>query len=564
MSDTYVKLDSVTVGSGGAASVTFSNISQNYTDLIIKVSARTDRAAIHDWLTMRINGSTTNYSDYALYADWTTAQTNYNLGGANSIMYLGFINGASGTASTFSNMDITIPNYTTQSNKTIFHKSAIENNTDGGSSQKFVSVGSGYSYNYVDSINTIRLAAIGSFVQHSTFTLYGILNKDVSAVPSAPTIGTATAGNLSASVAFTTVSNAASYTITSSPGNITATNTTSPIRITGLTAGTSYTFTCTANNAYGSSSASSASNSITPTTAGATWTVQSGVMPAATGWEDVAYANGMFLTAPTDVIGKVAVSFDGLTWTYVSTSTTGSPYWSGVAYGAGVWAISNRAGSGTGYNHMWSADNGLTWTYGSGGSNAYLPKLCWNGAAFFVGGQGFNYGDRSTDGKTWSVITLPSSQGWGMIAGRSGYFILGQDGGASPTNVVATSSDNGSTWTQRTITSTAQRWQAAAYNTAGTKCVAVARSNNAGAYTTDDGVTWTASTLTSGTWVDITYGDGYWIAIGWSNCCTSSDGITWTARTIPSGTSGGGEGITYGPKGALVVQYGSSNIATAF
>ena len=58
---------------------------------------------------------------------------------------------------------------------------------------------------------------------------------------------------------------AAVYTVTSSPGSITATGTSSPITVPGLTTGTSYTFTITASNTYGSavSSASSSSSAAT-------------------------------------------------------------------------------------------------------------------------------------------------------------------------------------------------------------------------------------------------------------------------------------------------------------
>ena len=89
------------------------------------------------------------------------------------------------------------------------------------------------------------------------------------AAPGAPTIGTATAGNAEASVAFTAPSsNGGSsiidYTVTSSPGGLTATGASSPIVVTGLTNGTAYTFTVTARNSVGSSSASDASNSGTP------------------------------------------------------------------------------------------------------------------------------------------------------------------------------------------------------------------------------------------------------------------------------------------------------------
>ena len=81
------------------------------------------------------------------------------------------------------------------------------------------------------------------------------------ASPSAPTIGTATAGNTQISVAFTAPSSLngstiTGYTVTSSGGQ-TASGSSSPIIVTGLTNGTTYTFTVVANSASGSSIASS-------------------------------------------------------------------------------------------------------------------------------------------------------------------------------------------------------------------------------------------------------------------------------------------------------------------
>jgi len=89
--------------------------------------------------------------------------------------------------------------------------------------------------------------------------------------PSAPIIGTATAGNAQATVSFTTPpsdggSPITGYTVTSTPSNHTATGTASPITITGLTNGTTYTFTVIAQNAVGTSAPSAASNAVTPAT----------------------------------------------------------------------------------------------------------------------------------------------------------------------------------------------------------------------------------------------------------------------------------------------------------
>jgi len=91
----------------------------------------------------------------------------------------------------------------------------------------------------------------------------------VAVAPGAPMIGTATAGDGQATVAFTAPtstggSSITGYTVTSNPGSSTVTGSSSPITVAGLTNGTPYTFTVTAANSAGTGSASVASNTVTP------------------------------------------------------------------------------------------------------------------------------------------------------------------------------------------------------------------------------------------------------------------------------------------------------------
>jgi len=91
-------------------------------------------------------------------------------------------------------------------------------------------------------------------------------------VPNAPTIGTATGGNATASVTFTAPADVGGgaitgYIVVSTPSSISGTGTSSPITVSGLTNGTAYTFKVFATNAYGPSPLSAASNSVTPSLA---------------------------------------------------------------------------------------------------------------------------------------------------------------------------------------------------------------------------------------------------------------------------------------------------------
>jgi len=87
--------------------------------------------------------------------------------------------------------------------------------------------------------------------------------------PNAPTIGTATGGDASASVTFTAPANVggsaiSSYSALSTPGGVVGTAASSPITVSGLSNGTAYTFAVWATNTYGPSAYSASTGSVTP------------------------------------------------------------------------------------------------------------------------------------------------------------------------------------------------------------------------------------------------------------------------------------------------------------
>jgi len=140
--------------------------------------------------------------------------------------------------------------------------------------------------------------------------------------PDAPTIGTATGGNASASVTFTAPANVGgsaitSYIVISTPSGITGTAASSPVTVSGLSNGTAYTFKVFANNSYGPSALSAASNSVTPALA---------IGDALGG----GFFAGQISTGATGianfnlVIGPITSAQSTLQWKTAATGTTGA------------------------------------------------------------------------------------------------------------------------------------------------------------------------------------------------------------------------------------------------
>ena len=171
MPDTFIKIASVTVGSGGASSIDFTSIPSTYTDLCLKVSARGDLAQVYDSIYFQLNGLTTS-----IYTRLTISGTGSSTGSGTSTstsMFFGAANGKNATANTFGNAEVYFPNYAGSTNKSSSADIVQETNA----TTAYMYLGAGLTAT-TSAISSIKLFLESNlFLQYSTATLYGIKNS---------------------------------------------------------------------------------------------------------------------------------------------------------------------------------------------------------------------------------------------------------------------------------------------------------------------------------------------------------------------------------------------------
>ena len=111
MANTFVAIATTTVGSGGAASITFSSIPGTYTDLLVKASVRSDQANIANSLGIQFNGSGANFTSKFIEGSGSTVSS------FSTTNIIGNAQGTSSTSNTFSSVEVYIQNYTGSNNK---------------------------------------------------------------------------------------------------------------------------------------------------------------------------------------------------------------------------------------------------------------------------------------------------------------------------------------------------------------------------------------------------------------------------------------------------------------
>lgn len=174
MANTYIQIGSaVTVGVAGATTIDFTSIPATYTDLVLKLTTRdTAVTANTGAVKATFNSSATSYTNRNITGSGSAAAsgsvgTTYIDAGLNGTMPT-----TGNTASTFSNIEIYIPNYAGSTYKSVSVDAVGENNATAA----YAGLVAGLWSNSA-AITSISIAPTTLFAQYSTAYLYGIKNS---------------------------------------------------------------------------------------------------------------------------------------------------------------------------------------------------------------------------------------------------------------------------------------------------------------------------------------------------------------------------------------------------
>jgi hypothetical protein len=165
---TTCKLIAKTTLGSSASNIEFTSIPGTYTDLLLFLSARTDRSGVNrDDVKVEFNGSSSNLSSRILVGNGSTATSS-----SDTVIYGPPAVGATGTSDTFGNGYIYIPNYAGSTNKSVSVEGASESNTT--TTLLYAVAGLWSSTAAITSIKLLPYTG-PNFVANTSAYLYGIL-----------------------------------------------------------------------------------------------------------------------------------------------------------------------------------------------------------------------------------------------------------------------------------------------------------------------------------------------------------------------------------------------------
>jgi len=158
----------VVVGAGGQATISFTGIPNTFTDLCLKLSARTGRTADYSDVDLTVNGQTAA-TGIVVYVIEGTTKGSYAPASAS----VAIASAANNTANSFGSSEIYITNYASTGIKSMSADAVGENN---GTNTALTLSGATVTNGAAITSITLTPQAGASFVQYSTAYLYGVSN----------------------------------------------------------------------------------------------------------------------------------------------------------------------------------------------------------------------------------------------------------------------------------------------------------------------------------------------------------------------------------------------------
>ncbi len=346
---------------------------------------------------------------------------------------------------------------------------------------------------------------------------------------------TTTVGTNSSSLYVPSVGSAdvADYSVSVTDGTSTVTSVSAALRLAKPNVWTWRNPTTTGNDLWavahgnGRFVAVGRAGTILTSTDGSSWTPQAQQTPAL--FTNVAYLDSKFVVVGTS--GNVLTSADGLTWTGGNVGESVTLY--GVARSASIWVLTGSGGA------IFTSANGTSWTrvpasaFTGGSFTSTLEGVIATASGFMTVSLGGHVLTGNADGSSW-MVTQPA-------AGTALFDIRQRtEGGVTTTLISGASkilrSTDGTTWTAVTLPTTglpsSVDWQRIVPTSVGWLVVGgnFTTTFNGYAVQSSDGLTWSLPSSLSGgpQFIGATHDGSQYVAVGTvGRIARSTDGSTW-------------------------------------
>jgi hypothetical protein len=167
MANTYQAIATATV-TGSASTISFTNIPQTFTDLLMSLSIR-DNSGNQTFIAKVNNDTGSNYSRNWMYKDGSNVIVNKTTGVSNISWYSV---GSPDTANTFANVQMYFPSYTSSFYKPIIVDSGASTN----GTQALIKIPN-FLWLSTSAITSFEIGLSYNLAVNSSATLYGIKNS---------------------------------------------------------------------------------------------------------------------------------------------------------------------------------------------------------------------------------------------------------------------------------------------------------------------------------------------------------------------------------------------------